>query len=93
MKHKPKFVSVCNQKGGIGKSTFTVLMASELHYRMGRNVLVVDCDYPQWSIVRQRERELSHLKDNDAEKRTMIRQFRTTERQMLITINIYAFRH
>ncbi len=47
MKRKPKFVSICNQKGGIGKSTFTVLMASELHYRLGRSVLVVDCDYPQ----------------------------------------------
>ena len=47
MKRKPNFVSICNQKGGTGNSTFTVLMASDLHYRQGRSVLVVDCDYPQ----------------------------------------------
>ena len=51
-------LSVCNQKGGVGKSAFTVLLASYLHYTVGHDVLVVDCDYPQWSIHAQREREL-----------------------------------
>jgi len=47
----PVNISICNQKGGIGKSTFTVLIASYLHYTLGHDVLVVDCDYPQWSIL------------------------------------------
>lgn len=47
MKEKQVFVSVCSQKGGVGKSTFTVLLASWLHYVLGRDVLVVDCDAPQ----------------------------------------------
>lgn len=34
-------LSVCNQKGGVGKSTFTVLLASYLHYTVGYDVLVV----------------------------------------------------
>lgn len=38
-------LSVCNQKGGVGKSTFTMLLASCLHYTVGHDVLVVDCDY------------------------------------------------
>ena len=38
-------LSVCNQKGGVGKSTFTVLLASCLHYTVGHDVLVVDCNY------------------------------------------------
>lgn len=38
-------LSVCNQKGGVGKSTFTVLLANCLHYTVGHDVLVVDCDY------------------------------------------------
>lgn len=51
MENKTHYISICNQKGGVGKSTFTVLVASLLHYRFGRRVLVADCDYPQWSIL------------------------------------------
>ena len=46
MKKEPLFVALSNQKGGVGKSTFTVLLASYFHYLKGYNVLVVDCDYP-----------------------------------------------
>ena len=52
---KQASISICNQKGGIGKSTFTMLLASHLHYTLGYDVLVVDCDYPQWSVQAQRE--------------------------------------
>ncbi len=38
------------QKGGAGKTTLTVLVASYLHYVRGYDVAVVDCDYPQYSI-------------------------------------------
>ena len=48
---KQASISICNQKGGIGKSTFTMLLASHLHYTLGYDVLVVDCDYPQWSVL------------------------------------------
>lgn len=82
MEKQPYFISICNQKGGIGKSTFTVLAASLLHYRMGRRVLVVDCDYPQGSIMRQRERELSLLDASDHYKLMMIRQFKATGRKI-----------
>ena len=44
-KKEPLFVALSNQKGGVGKSTLTILLASYFHYRKGRNVLVVDCDY------------------------------------------------
>lgn len=43
MKKGPLNFSICNQKGGVGKSTLTVFAASWLHYVLGRNVLVVDC--------------------------------------------------
>lgn len=43
MEKEPLNFSICNQKGGVGKSTLTVFATSWLHYVLGRNVLVVDC--------------------------------------------------
>ena len=78
----PASIAVCNQKGGVGKSTFTVLLASYLHYIAGHDVLVVDCDYPQWSIHAQRERELSLIEHDDYHKLLLIRQFKATGRKL-----------
>lgn len=41
----PVSIAVCNQKGGVGKSTFTVPLASCLYYTLRHDVHVVDCDY------------------------------------------------
>lgn len=53
----PKFVAFSTQKGGAGKTTLTVLTASYLYYVRWLKVLVVDCDYPQYSIEDMRERD------------------------------------
>jgi len=82
MEHTPVRVSVCNQKGGVGKSSLTVFVASWLHYVMKRNVLVVDCDFPQWSIHAQRERELHVLEHSDYFKLMLLRQFRSSQRKL-----------
>ena len=58
MKEKTKFVAFSTQKGGAGKTTLTVLAASYQHYVKGVNVAVIDCDYPQHSIVEMRVRDL-----------------------------------
>lgn len=78
----PASIAVCNQKGGVGKSTFTVLLASYLHYIVGHDVLVVNCDYPQWSIYAQRERELSLIEHDDYHKLLLVRQFKATGRKL-----------
>ena len=78
MKNKPHFISICSQKGGVGKSTFTILLAGMLHYRLGRRVVVADCDYPQWSILEQRRRELEILDRSDYYKLMMIRQYKAS---------------
>lgn len=82
MDKQPVFFCVCSQKGGVGKSTFTILLANWLHYALGRDVLVVDCDAPQWSIVAQRERELDVLERNDRYKLMMVRLFKRTGRKI-----------
>lgn len=64
MKQKPLFIAFSTQKGGAGKSTFTALASSLLHYAHGYNVAVIDCDYPQCSIYEMRKREIRQLENN-----------------------------
>jgi cellulose biosynthesis protein BcsQ len=40
MESQTKFVAVSNQKGGVGKSAFTVLFAGYFHYVKGAPVKV-----------------------------------------------------
>jgi cellulose biosynthesis protein BcsQ len=61
---QPLFIAFSTQKGGVGKTTFSTLTASYLHYLKGFNVAVVDCDYPQWSIHSMRKREAEQLQAN-----------------------------
>jgi cellulose biosynthesis protein BcsQ len=61
---QPLFIAFSTQKGGVGKTTFTTLAASCLHYNLGYNVAVMDCDYPQWSIHAMRKREAEQLQTN-----------------------------
>ena len=57
MNRQTLFVAVSNQKGGVGKSTMLVSLASLLNYSMDKNVAIVDCDSTQRSLVRLRERD------------------------------------
>lgn len=61
---RPVYISFCTQKGGAGKSVFTTLVASYLHYMKNYNVAVIDCDFPQWSIQKMRKREAEQLQTN-----------------------------
>lgn len=56
---RPKYVAFSTQKGGAGKTTITVLVASYLHYVRNYNVAIIDCDYPQYSAsdLRKRDKE------------------------------------
>jgi len=61
MKKETLFIAFSTQKGGMGKTTLTVLTASFLHYVRGYNVAVIDCDYPQFSIADMRERDVEQV--------------------------------
>jgi cellulose biosynthesis protein BcsQ len=75
MESQTKFVAISNQKGGVGKSAFTVLIAGYFHYVKGKNVLVVDCDYPQFSIHSLRERDKQTIAKNETYKQMIVSQF------------------
>ena len=74
-KEKELLVAIASQKGGVGKSVFTVLLASVLHYRKGMRVAVVDCDSPQHSIALMRERDMEDVMKNDDLKVNLYRQY------------------
>ena len=59
-----KFVALSTQKGGAGKTTLTVLMASYLHYVRGIDVAIIDCDFPQYSIDEMRKRDFKNMEEN-----------------------------
>ena len=58
------YVAISTQKGGAGKTTLTVLVASYLHYVKGYNVAVVDCDFPQYSIHDMRKRDMKAVMED-----------------------------
>lgn len=80
-KDKTRFITFSSQKGGVGKSTFTTLIASLLHYRMGYNVVVFDCDYPQHSLWQMRERDKKAVMESELLKRLAHRQFSTINKK------------
>ena len=47
-----RIIAIANQKGGVGKSTMLVTLASLLNYSMGKNVAIVDCDATQRSLFK-----------------------------------------
>lgn len=75
MKENPVYVAFATQKGGAGKTTLTVLVASYLHYVKGYNVAVIDCDFPQHSIAGMRERDLGLATEDEHYKGMAYEQF------------------
>jgi cellulose biosynthesis protein BcsQ len=77
MKKETLFVAFSTQKGGMGKTAMTVLAASYLHYAKGYHVAVIDCDFPQHSIVKERKRDNELVINNMYFKRMAYDQFRS----------------
>ena len=78
---KPILVAVSSQKGGVGKSTITILLASYLHYLKGYNVAVIDCDSPQHSLFTERTRELKDYEEDDFLRKVLYDNFVKTQKR------------
>ena len=78
-KKEPKYVAFSTQKGGAGKTTLTVLVASYLHYAKGYNVAVIDCDFPQHSIHEMRERDFKMVDEDEYYKGMAYEQIKRLE--------------
>lgn len=80
-KHKTVFVAFSSQKGGVGKSIFTTLVASIMHYRLGYNVAVFDADFPQHSLMKMKNRDLVMVMENEMLKKMAYRQFSAIDKK------------
>lgn len=74
-------VAMSNQKGGVGKSTVTILLASYLHYVKGKNVAVVDCDTLQHSVSHMRKRDMQTVEKSDEYKQLMMVQWEKIQKK------------
>lgn len=81
MKKETLFIAFSTQKGGVGKTAFTVLMSSYLHYVKGLEIAVVDCDYPQHSIADMRQRDMELVMQDNYYKKMAYEQFSTMKRK------------
>lgn len=81
MEKETRYIAIGNQKGGVGKSALTTLVASYLHYVLDKNVVVIDCDYPQFSIFRMRESDIETLGKNQELQVALERQFDATQKK------------
>lgn len=71
---EPKVIAFATQKGGAGKSTITVHVASALCYLYGYKVAVLDCDYPQYTINVYRTKDNQSLGGDEAFQRRLLKQ-------------------
>jgi cellulose biosynthesis protein BcsQ len=78
MSKQTKYIGFCSSKGGVGKSSMTIIMASYLHYTRGLTVAILDCDFPIHSIHQVREREAAFVGHSTAHQKMMADQFNDT---------------
>ncbi len=81
MEKETLFIAFSTQKGGVGKTAFTVLMSSYLHYVEGLEIAIVDCDYPQHSIVQMRQRDMEQVMKDNYYKQMAYKQFTALKRK------------
>jgi cellulose biosynthesis protein BcsQ len=70
-----------NQKGGVGKSTVSVSLATYLHCVMGKNVMILDCDSHQNSLVNMRQRDIAAVEKSDEYKQLIMARYKKTGRR------------
>lgn len=87
MEKETILIAISNQKGGVGKSTLTTLIASYLHYGTEKKVAVIDCDFPQHSIFRMRSSDIETINTSRVLQEALQKQFEATGKKAYRIIN------
>ena len=64
MSSQPKIISICNSKGGVGKSVVTLMTATAIAEQKNKKVLIIDCD-SQATIYELAEQEKEQYPDHE----------------------------
>ena len=59
---KTPIVGCVNQKGGVGKSTLTTLLANIFYFQKDLSVAIIDADFPQQTIFKRREENAAYIR-------------------------------
>lgn len=81
MKKETLFVAFSTQKGGAGKTALTVLTSSYMHYVLDKSIAIIDCDYPQYSIMEMRKRDTDLVMKDNHFKLLAYNQFKGLEKK------------
>lgn len=65
-KKAAKICSLVNQKGGVGKSTITSLIANYIHFNTDYKVCVIDADNKQRTLEKVRKKDIELFGKDDA---------------------------
>ena len=86
-----KIISILNQKGGVGKSNVTTLLANIFYFYFGWKVAVIDCDFPQHTIAKKRKRELQVVENNPHLKKAYEKIYATKNLYPIIPTDLSSF--
>lgn len=75
MYRKPIYAAIASPKGGVGKTTLTIITASYLHYKTDYRVAVVDCNHPIYPIGFFRDQEIKEINRSPRFKEKLIDHF------------------
>ena len=64
MSNQTKIISICNSKGGVGKSVVTLMMATAIAEQKNKKVLIIDCD-SQATVYELAEQEKELYPDDE----------------------------
>jgi len=56
-----KIISCTGEKGGCGKTTLNIILATNLYHLYQKKVVLIDMDNPQYSVYKKRKRDLRQM--------------------------------
>jgi len=54
-----KIIAIASEKGGVGKTTLSIMLSTNLFHLFKKKVVLMDVDDPQYSVFKKRNRELN----------------------------------